>query len=70
MYNSEFLNYYFLNYPLILNILIINIFFFILLLSIFVISLRNTIHTIFFFMFICLLITDQDYQGIIKKISL
>jgi NADH:ubiquinone oxidoreductase subunit 6 (subunit J) len=58
MYNSEFLNYYFLNYPLILNILIINIFFFILLLSIFVISLRNTIHTIFFFMFICLLITE------------
>lgn len=56
--NSIFLNYYFLNYSLILNLLIINLFFFILILSFFVISLRNTIHTVFFFMFICLIITE------------
>lgn len=56
--NSVFLNYYFLNYSLILNLLIISLFFFILLLSFCVISLRNTIHTVFFFMFICLIMTE------------
>lgn len=53
-----FLNYYFLNYSFILNLLIIIIFFFILISTIFVILIKNTIHAIFFFMFICLFITE------------
>ena len=53
-----FLNYYFLNYSFILNLLIITIFFLILLSTIFVILIKNTIHAIFFFMFICLYITE------------
>jgi|JI81BgreenRNA_FD_contig_123_74063_length_1920_multi_7_in_2_out_0_2 NADH-ubiquinone oxidoreductase chain 6 len=53
-----FLNYYFLNYSFILNLLIIIIFFLILLSTIFVILIKNTIHAIFFFMFICLYITE------------
>lgn len=52
------LNYYFLNYSFILNLLIIVIFFLILLSTIFVILIKNTIHAIFFFMFICLYITE------------
>lgn len=52
------LNYYFLNYSFILNLFIILIFFFILLSTIFVILIKNTIHAIFFFMFICLYITE------------
>lgn len=52
------LNYYFLNYAFILNICIISIFFFILLSTIFVVLIKNTIHAIFFFMFICLSITE------------
>jgi len=53
-----FLNYYFLNYSFILNLLILIIFFLILLSTIFVILIKNTIHAIFFFMFICLYITE------------
>jgi NADH:ubiquinone oxidoreductase subunit 6 (subunit J) len=53
-----FLNYYFLNYSFILNLLIITIFFLILLSTIFVVLIKNTIHAIFFFMFICLYITE------------
>lgn len=52
------LNYYFLNYSFILNLLILIIFFLILLSTIFVILIKNTIHAIFFFMFICLYITE------------
>jgi NADH:ubiquinone oxidoreductase subunit 6 (subunit J) len=53
-----FLNYYFLNYSLILNMLIIIIFLCIFISTIFVILIKNTIHAIFFFMFICLYITE------------
>ena len=52
------LNYYFLNYSFILNLLIIIIFFLILISTIFVVLIKNTIHAIFFFMFICLYITE------------
>lgn len=51
-------NYYFLNYSLILNNMIIAIFLLIFISAIFVILLRNTIHAIFFFMFICLYMTE------------
>lgn len=52
------INYYFLNYSLILNNMIIAIFLLIFISAIFVILLRNTIHAIFFFMFICLYMTE------------
>lgn len=52
------INYYFLNYLFILNILIIGLFFLILISTLFVILIKNTIHAIFFFMFICLYITE------------
>lgn len=52
------INYYFLNYIFILNNMIIIIFLFIFFSAIFVILLRNTIHAIFFFMFICLYMTE------------
>ena len=51
-------NYYFLNYLLILNNMIIGIFIFILISTIFVVLIRNTIHAIFYFMFICLYMTE------------
>lgn len=53
-----FFNYYFLNYSFILNLLIILIFFLILVSTLFVVLIKNTIHAIFFFMFICLYITQ------------
>jgi NADH:ubiquinone oxidoreductase subunit 6 (subunit J) len=51
-------SYYFLNYSLLLNTMIIGIFFLILIFTIFVILIKNTIHSIFFFMFICLYMTE------------
>jgi NADH:ubiquinone oxidoreductase subunit 6 (subunit J) len=50
--------YYFLNYTFLLNSIIIGIFFFILIFTLFVVLIKNTIHSIFFFMFICLFLTE------------
>lgn len=51
-------NYYFLNYNFLLNSMVLGIFFFILIFTLFVILIKNTIHAIFFFMFICLFLTE------------
>jgi NADH:ubiquinone oxidoreductase subunit 6 (subunit J) len=52
------INYYFLNYSFILNSMILGIFFLILIFTLFVVLIKNTIHSIFFFMFICLFLTE------------
>lgn len=51
-------NLYFLDNVLLLNSFIISIFFFILFSTIFVVLIKDTIHAIFYFMFICLYMTE------------
>jgi len=51
-------NFYFLDNVLLLNSFIISIFFLILLSTIFVVLIKDTIHAIFYFMFICLYMTE------------
>lgn len=50
--------FYFIHYSNILNYLLIGIFILILVSTFFIIILRDTIHIIFFYMFICLYMTE------------
>lgn len=51
-------SFYFLDNIIILNSLIISIFFFIFFSTLFIVLIKNTIHVIFYFMFVCLYMTE------------
>lgn len=51
-------NFFFINEFILLNNLIISIFFFIFISCFFIIFLKDTIHVIFYFMFVCLYLTE------------